>query len=237
MTTSPTKRKADAKLPESLVRAAGRLQSHSHGRILRHDQICDLVKGEPLADHGSPGIPAAYGHWRLFETVEWGDGLKPTTSTICSAHGGETVLRDLSVMLWMKRAVEQRCRSTGGRLRHSYQLVFEMTNRINKAAAWLDCETGQISKGKPWREAEELAAKQGVAMRPLAKGDVLCCYEDPVTEQVVEGDCCLVVKERDGDDGREVWLVRFAADGIDGPSYSRSVHVRNRYNTSEEARS
>lgn len=71
-------------------------------------------------------------------------------------------------------------------------------------------------------------------IKPLTKGDVVRCYEDPVTEQAIEGDCILLSKVRDGDDGRELWNVRFASDGIDGPSYSRSVHVRNRYNNSEE---
>lgn len=238
MKTSPRKRNpAKEKLPDSLVKAAYRLQGHSYGRLLRHDQLNELVKGEPLADHGTPGVPAAYGQWHLFETVEWSDGMKPTTSTICSTHGGELALRDISVMLWMKRAVEQRCRSTGGGLRHSYQLVFDLRNKINQGVAWLDCETGKISKGKPWRDAEELEVKQDTkpSVRPLAMGDVVRCYEDPVTEQQTEGDCLLMSKLRDGDDGREMWCVRFAADGIDGPLYTRSVHVRNRYNNAESS--
>ena len=75
---------------------------------------------------------------------------------------------------------------------------------------------------------------QKPSVRPLAVGDVVRCYEDPVTEQQTEGDCILMSKVGAGDDGREMWRVRFAADGIEGPSFTRSVHVRNRYNNAEE---
>lgn len=79
------------------------------------------------------------------------------------------------------------------------------------------------------------AAKAAEA--PLTIGDVVQCFEDPVTQEDIEGDCILIKKLHPGygNTGLETWLVRFAADGIDGPEVQRAVHVKNRYNTTEEA--
>lgn len=155
LTRKKTRIDPTASMPRHVVRAAGILNSHSFGRLLRHDEINNLVLNEPLAVHGGAGVPAAYGHWHLFETVDWGDGITPTTSTICSAHGGEMALRDLAAMLWLKRAPVPGL----GQLRYRFQLVFAMKNRINGAVAWVDCETGEITKGKPWKDAEALTAE------------------------------------------------------------------------------
>lgn len=159
LTRRKTRIDPTASMPRTVVRAAAALNSYTFGRLLRHDEINSLVLNEPLAEHGGEGIPAAYGHWHVFEKVEWGDGIGPTTSTICSAHGGELALRDMAAMLWLKRALGPGL----GQLRYSFRLVFAMRNRVNGAVAWVDCETGEITKGKPWNDAEALTSGSGVA--------------------------------------------------------------------------
>lgn len=75
-----------------------------------------------------------------------------------------------------------------------------------------------------------------ITEKPLAIGDVVQCFEDPVTQEEIEGDCILIEKLHAGygDSGLETWKVRFAADGIDGPHVQRAVHVKNRYKANEE---
>lgn len=298
MTTKPkSSRKPEGKLPTSLVKAAARIRSHSFGRILRIDQLKEIVTAEPRAKWDD------YAEFHLFETTHWGEpGEKPSVRTAMSCSGSELALENAATMLWMLRAQEA---GYGPRkITNTYQLVYEVHHSVNRAVAWLDCETGVISKGRCWQEAEALAAREKAMpeireiksdaeqpsgpsdfvthgsredvvmdctrdfrclpewryvirelrpnewhvwqvkageetpakpVRPLAVGDVVRCYEDPATEKEVEGDCILMSKVRDGDDGREMWSVRFASDGIGGPLCTRSVHVRNRYNNAESS--
>jgi len=95
---------------------------------------------------------------RQDQTLDWKDNTPPSKSTICTCSGSDLALESVSKMLWMERDAARQ-NEEHSKIQRTYQIVMEVRHALTDVVAWLDCETGEISQGKPWRDAEELAAK------------------------------------------------------------------------------
>ena len=98
-----------------------------------------------------------YMAFHVFESTNWGDGTS-SIRTLATMRGGELAYDAASFMLLGARAEEQNARSPIRKIKLAYKLVVEL-ECDGKFAAWLNCETGEVSPhANPRDLSEEVAA-------------------------------------------------------------------------------
>lgn len=175
-------------LSHTIVTAAERLQQQ--GWEMTRSQF-DLFK---IASD-LRGEKYEFDRWHIFETTDWGGGAAASTSTEASfGIGGRD---SASLLLAALRGMRQKS-ETGlvpSRHRVTYQLVMEVEHPLSHGSvAWIDAETGEVKKTRPWLTAEEEAVKtltegQLSGLECVNCGKALAIFGKPPTEPRGCG-CC-----------------------------------------------
>lgn len=142
-----------ARIPQPVVTAAQRL--HDHGTKIAFSTAALHAIASQLT-----GFSHEFDHWILFCTNHWlDDDRKQEFSVGSFGIGGR---EPAAMLLAGLRALRQDIEAapTARQLRKTYRLVMEVRHPLDGGAvAWIDAETGEVEKTKPWLQVEAEAAK------------------------------------------------------------------------------
>lgn len=146
------KPKSTKPLPGPILTAFQRLQIRGYETIKSESDLFAVAGG-------LIGGKFQYDRWHIFETTDWCDNRPPSPSTTATfGIGGRDTAAVLLVALRADRQIVEGRPSSG--LRCTYQMVLEVEHPLSTSCvAWVDAETGDVHKTKPWLRAEEDSLK------------------------------------------------------------------------------